>query len=621
MNGTEWVYRLIDNITSPLGAIQKSLAVTDTAAAKAEAAIAGIGDFGMSDFGFVPELGNQVTDVAQKTSVLPSAFKAAAVAATAFFAATSVGDIAANIFNVGSNMEQTRIAYKVLLQDADLAKQKLGELQKFADVSPFNTGEVLDAGQALLGFGVKSQNLLPIMNMLGDASSGNANKFKSLVDNYGKLVSAQRANTMDLNQFALQGIPIWDALSKKLGKSSLETKEYVEKNGLAAETVTELLRGMTEKGGQFFGMMDEQGKSTAGMWSTFESGIERVSVKIFDKMRPTIIAMIEWGTNVFPVFENALASAYHWAVDFASAIGNIITWIGDNQDIFVALGISLVGVGTAWLFANAQMLISNALMTAGGILVTALEAVQKSITVATNGWAAAQRMLNYAFIQNPLVGWITVAFAVGAVLYLLWERCEWLRGVVFGVWESLQALGKGMIEIAQSYIMGFIHYWQAVGEIIMGVFTLDMSLIKKGMGDAVNAMKEAVPIDKVMKLGEDVGKAYEKGRANSIKNFRDEKAQKAAEKESTSVNVADTTGKTEEQPKSVVTPQNASGSSSSEKAGSGKIINVRIENLAKDVKIYGADVKQGVVNFRKLLSEELTAAVRDFELGISNGGN
>jgi phage tail tape-measure protein len=174
----------------------------------------------------------------------------------------SVLALGSSVLRVGSNMEQTRISFQTLLGDVDAANAKIKELQRFADVSPFNTQEVLDAGVSLLGFGAEANKLLPIMNKLGDASMGNSTAFKSLVDNYGKMLGAQRANTVDLNQFAIAGVPIWREVEKIIGKSGQAARKYVEQNGVSMDIIDKAFDNLTQKGGQFYGMMDAQSRST-----------------------------------------------------------------------------------------------------------------------------------------------------------------------------------------------------------------------------------------------------------------------------------------------------------------------------------------------------------------------
>lgn len=620
---------MIDNITAPLAGIQKSLAGTDKAAHSTEKALSGIGDLSNTDFGFgFQNLGKQLKGAQQEAVPLTSAIDDIKKAAIGYFTATKAFDVASQIFTTGSNMEQTRIAFKVLLQDADLAKEKLGELQEFADVSPFSTSEVYDAGQALLGFGVKANDLLPVMGMLGDASSGNANKFKSLVDNYGKLVSAQRANTMDLNQFALQGIPIWDALGKKVGKSGADLKDYVEKNGVAASTVTELLRGMTEQGGQFFGMMDEQSQSTAGMWSTFESKIEATYVKIYDKLQPIINATIQLATNYYPMLENALSGVYNLSVDTWNAMESISHWIAANNDLFIGLGITLAGLAGVWFLANAEMLLWNAGMWAGGAALTAFEAIEGIVTATTGGLAAAVEVLNAAMLATPIGVVILALIALAGLIYIAWERCETFRGAVYGIGAAVMEIGSVLYDFG----MNVIDIFSGIGDLISAVFSFDLDAIKSATDKVTETFSNAFSADKFSEYGERIGGAFADGfddgyleglSINANRNAEDKVGAVASGDEEFQVagvgggSASGTSAAEAAKQKSVVTASNASGGDKN--SASGKIINVRIENLAKEIKLYSSTIKEGAQDIRKILNEQLTAAVRDFEIGMSNG--
>lgn len=122
-------------------------------------------------------------NIQKQTSVLDN-LKSGAMQLVGGLAA---GAIIKEIVTAGTQMEQTMMSYETLLYgNKELAKQTTDSLKNFAKITAFSNTEVLEAGQSLLGFGVQAQKLLPTVQTLGDLSMGNANKFKSLVDNYGK---------------------------------------------------------------------------------------------------------------------------------------------------------------------------------------------------------------------------------------------------------------------------------------------------------------------------------------------------------------------------------------------------------------------------------------------------
>lgn len=240
----------------------------------------------------------KIAGMNKEASKIPGVFGMAKKAIATAFVGFSLLGIGREIVSVGADAEQTKIAFDVLLQSAEKSKVLRTQLQKFADTSPFSTSQTYAAGESLLAFGVKAEGLLPIMGRLGDLAKGNGVKFQSLVDNYGKAVSAQRANTVDLNQFAIAGVPIWDAVGKVIGKTGVELRKYVEQNGVSISQLNQAFESLTDKGGMFFGMMELQSKSTLGLWSTFVSGVENRAVQLFNVLQPLINSTLVFGTEV-----------------------------------------------------------------------------------------------------------------------------------------------------------------------------------------------------------------------------------------------------------------------------------------------------------------------------------
>jgi hypothetical protein len=395
---------------------------------------------------------------------------------TAFslFAGISFTFLAGQIFSLGAQAEQTRISFDVLLGSAQKSLALRGELQKFADLSPFSTSETYAAGESLLAFGVKSRDLIPIMGRLGDLAKGNGVKFQSLVDNYGKAVSAQRANTVDLNQFAIAGVPIWDALSKVIGKQGVELRKYVEKNGVSLPILNRAFENLTNKGGMFFGMMEKQSQSTQGLWSTFTSQVEAKAVRLFNIFQPLINRVIRFGTAL-------MANG--------PLLREIAYWIGI--------------VGSAYLIHNGIILASALAMqvyTKGLVLAR----------IANVFLARGITMTNLALLMSP-VGWITAGIvALSAAVIYLWNNFEGFRGAVVGIWESMKQLGQNIITIFMPVITNLMLAFDALKK---GDWSKAAGFGIKAVGQGMLMPAKLIGNAVTGELTKGVGDAYSRGDA------------------------------------------------------------------------------------------------------------
>lgn len=502
------------------------------------------------------------------------------------FAVSSIVDFGKSIIQTGMEAEQTTVAYNVLLGGADKASGKIAELQKFADVSPFNTKEVMNAGQALLGFGTKAQNLLPIMNHLGDVSMGNSDKFKRLVDNYGKIVSSQGADVTDIDQFATAGVPLWEKLGQKIGLQGAPLRKYVSENKVSVAQIDQMLTELTSKGGAFFGMMDAQAQSTAGRWSTLASRMEAVMIKIFVKMQPTINRVI----GMLGMFIDKAKVLYGYMKQVAQVIS-------DNIVLINGIGIVIGGAILAYGLFRAELFLTTGIFEMTTLAQKASIAWTVIQTTVTNALTASTWKLNLAFLASP-IGWVVITVAaLVAGFYVLWNYSEKTRGFLFGLYNVF----KSIVMIVAELIKAIYH-----------LFTMDF---KAFWGNIKN----------IGTIGANIGTEYEKGVKEGVKDFRKDKNQEALGKNikenplvakqgylpsymsgimGDKKNPVDALLKTPETTKDafadIKPPSGVSGEGNSSK----KIVNVRIDQIKVEVK-----ATQGASTDLRDLAEKVTDIV------------
>lgn len=103
-----------------------------------------------------------------------------------------------DVITIGSQFEQTEIAFKTFLGSAEKAKAVLKDLTDFAASTPFELPEVQGAARNLLAFGVSSEKLIPTLKALGDVSSGVSQPLTRLVTIYGQVLSKGRLQGEEL---------------------------------------------------------------------------------------------------------------------------------------------------------------------------------------------------------------------------------------------------------------------------------------------------------------------------------------------------------------------------------------------------------------------------------------
>ncbi len=91
-------------------------------------------------------------------------------------------------------------------------------LRKVADVTPFYTNYVIQAGKVLAGSGVEAGNTVEVIKMLGDSSAGTGKDLKEMAALYAKSMNKGKVQTKELMQLVNAGVPIIDKLAKSLNR-------------------------------------------------------------------------------------------------------------------------------------------------------------------------------------------------------------------------------------------------------------------------------------------------------------------------------------------------------------------------------------------------------------------
>lgn len=83
---------------------------------------------------------------------------------------------------------------------------------------------------------------------------------------------------------------------------------------------------------------------------------------------------------------------------------------------------------------------------ANKVQTVAATAAQKTAAAATKAWAAAQRLLNIAFLSNPIGLIILAIVALVAVFVIAYKKSETFRNIVNGVWRGVKVVALAVVE-------------------------------------------------------------------------------------------------------------------------------------------------------------------------------
>lgn len=216
--------------------------------------------------------------------------------------------LAGSIFNTRSQFQQLEISFNTMLGSADKSKQLMDELIQTAAHTPFDMSSITGGAKQLLAYGTEAKDVNKTLVQLGDIASGLNIPLGDLVYLYGTTVSQGRMFTMDLRQFMGRGVPLAEELGKILHQNTTEVQESVSKGKVTSDIFKEAIANMTQAGGRFGGLMEQQSKTFEGQWSNIGDSIQQMfneigkkSEGVFSSGLSIISAMVENWQEVIKV--------------------------------------------------------------------------------------------------------------------------------------------------------------------------------------------------------------------------------------------------------------------------------------------------------------------------------
>ena len=216
--------------------------------------------------------------------------------------------LTSSIFNTRSQFQQLEISFNTMLGSADKSKQLMDELIQTAAHTPFDMSSITGGAKQLLAYGTEAKDVNKTLVQLGDIASGLNIPLGDLVYLYGTTVSQGRMFTMDLHQFMGRGVPLAEELGKILHQNTTEVQESVSKGKVTSDIFKEAIANMTQAGGRFGGLMEQQSKTLEGQWSNIGDSIQQAfneigkkSEGVFSSGLSIISAMVENWQEVIKV--------------------------------------------------------------------------------------------------------------------------------------------------------------------------------------------------------------------------------------------------------------------------------------------------------------------------------
>lgn len=159
------------------------------------------------------------------------------------------------------------------------------------------------AAASAVAAGVKpGKDLTNYLKLAADSATIAGVSFGEMGSIFGKVQTQQRAYTMELNQLADRGIPVYQWLQKELGVTQKELRSMVAAGEIDSETYFKAIQK------NIGGAALESGKTTRGAWENTKAAMARVGAEIAGDIIPDIRESLGSITSWFDENSGQIAS-------------------------------------------------------------------------------------------------------------------------------------------------------------------------------------------------------------------------------------------------------------------------------------------------------------------------
>ena len=325
------------------------------------------------------------------------------------------------IRDVTGELEFQRISLGRLLQDVERGNYLFERIKEAAIESPFRIKDLVTYTKQLAAYRIEQESLFDTTKRLADISAGLGVDMNRLILAYGQVRAASVLRGQELRQFTEAGIPLVELLAEKftdLNGEMVSTGEVFKKisdRAVPFSMIADIFEDLTEKGGMFYQMQEEQAKTLKGRWEklkdAYDVALQSIGdTKTFQRQNDVVIGALRLVADNLRIITKVVDAA-------------VLSWAAYNAAMLIA-GKRTRAVATAEQEAAIQESLRTKSVNKLFVSLKAeawaekqLELATRQATLGTNGLTRAIGRLRIAMITNPwgiaLAAVSGIALAIG----------------------------------------------------------------------------------------------------------------------------------------------------------------------------------------------------------------
>lgn len=343
-----------------------------------------------------------------------------------------------------AQFERFNVQLTNLEGSAEGARTAMRWIEDFATRTPLEMDQTVAAYVKLRAFGIDPTNgtLQALVDTMA-ATGGGAEQLDGIVLALGQAWTKQKLQGEEAMQLLERGVPVWDLLAEKTGKSAAELMQMASAGKLGRAEITMLIEALGERNA---GAADGMAKTWDGVisnltdyWTKFQRMVMEAGV--FDFLKGSLQDLLTFLNQAaadgrLQAWAEAVARNILWALTSIKDLAIFVrdTWLALWPTLdFVAQAIGgwdVVGWAAAFLFFRGTIMgaLGGLMMLGRGLLLVLSGITGAGGIAVVRALGAAVLWLGRAFLiagrfllANPIIAVISAIAGLAFVIYQNWD--------------------------------------------------------------------------------------------------------------------------------------------------------------------------------------------------------
>lgn len=349
------------------------------------------------------------------------------------------------------------------------------ELQQYGQSTPYDTEGLANSAKTMLGYGVASERIMPVMKQLGDIAMGNKDHLNALALAYGQMTASGKVMKQDLNQMANAGFGV-NQIASSMGVSVGKFFNLLSDGKVKIEDINKALNDSTSAGGLFYQSAINSSSTFEGVMSNLGEAAKNTLANIGTSLLPLVKDAAQGLVQVFEFLSTAVQALTSPSENLNNTFGTFGNTVNLVKDILSTLFDALGNLYDAIVQVFTEMFGgSGILQSFGEMVLTVTKYVVEFVSTIVNFTANLIRAAaSTEDFKNHLKTFKNIIDIITSTWNILIKGLKLGIHYISGTGSSLNGLKNFLIALT-----GPINWVISRFKMLIDVLKVSMSLINK----------------------------------------------------------------------------------------------------------------------------------------------